>query len=214
MLKLVGFWAGDQPVAVLLIMRRIRKAITVQGLANPDFPGLAQHSGRGRPVSRTSTSTARAETSVPGNITMALTEPRGAGRPHGERNVQGMGLRTQMANHRQRRRVDVRPVALPPASHLNEARLVDAIETRTRRPPSASPRLGRLVWLRTCTAGETIDLGCLRVGTARILHLPGELFVEYQLAQGMRRPLRCHSRLRRLRAGLHRDGDRLRPGGL
>ena len=27
-----------------------------------------------------------------------------------------------------------------------------------------------------------IDIGCLSVGRARILHMPGELFVEYQLA--------------------------------
>lgn len=27
-----------------------------------------------------------------------------------------------------------------------------------------------------------IDVTCLRLGRARILHLPGELFVEYQLA--------------------------------
>jgi hypothetical protein len=29
--------------------------------------------------------------------------------------------------------------------------------------------------------GHKNDIGCLRLGRARILHLPGELFVEYQL---------------------------------
>ena len=36
--------------------------------------------------------------------------------------------------------------------------------------------------MRRCQAGHRIDIACLRLGRARILHLPGELFVEYQLA--------------------------------
>ena len=40
----------------------------------------------------------------------------------------------------------------------------------------------KLAWLRRCQAGHRIDVACLRLGRARILHLPGELFVEYQLA--------------------------------
>ena len=45
-----------------------------------------------------------------------------------------------------------------------------------------------LVWLRRCQAGDTIDVACLRLGPARVLHLPGELFVEYQLAAQQMRP--------------------------
>jgi hypothetical protein len=45
-----------------------------------------------------------------------------------------------------------------------------------------------LVWLRRCLAGETIDVTCLHLGKARVLHLPGELFVEYQLAAQKLRP--------------------------
>ena len=71
-----------------------------------------------------------------------------------------------------------------------------------RRGPAAQPILddGRatvreraeaasdLVWLRRCQAGETIDVACLHLGKARVLHLPGELFVEYQLAAQKMRP--------------------------
>ncbi len=39
-----------------------------------------------------------------------------------------------------------------------------------------------LAWLRRCQAGDTIDITCLRLGPARILNLPGEAVVEYQLA--------------------------------
>jgi hypothetical protein len=33
-----------------------------------------------------------------------------------------------------------------------------------------------------------IDVSCLRLGRARVLHLPGELFVEYQLRAQKLRP--------------------------
>ena len=39
----------------------------------------------------------------------------------------------------------------------------------------------KLAWLRRCQAGHRIEVSCLTLGRARILHLPGELFVEYQL---------------------------------
>lgn len=39
-----------------------------------------------------------------------------------------------------------------------------------------------LVRIRRCLAGEEINVTCLSLGKARILHLLDELFVEYQLA--------------------------------
>jgi hypothetical protein len=46
----------------------------------------------------------------------------------------------------------------------------------------------QLAWLRWTKAGHRIDVTCLRVGDVRMLHLPGELFVEYQLAAKRMRP--------------------------
>jgi hypothetical protein len=46
----------------------------------------------------------------------------------------------------------------------------------------------RLAWLRRCKAGHKIDVACLKLSRARILHMPGELFVEYQLAAKAQRP--------------------------
>jgi hypothetical protein len=39
-----------------------------------------------------------------------------------------------------------------------------------------------LAWSERVAAGETVELSCLAIGSLRILHLPGEPFVEYQLA--------------------------------
>lgn len=37
-------------------------------------------------------------------------------------------------------------------------------------------------------AGHKITIGCLQIGSTRILHMPGELFIEYQLAAQQMRP--------------------------
>ena len=46
----------------------------------------------------------------------------------------------------------------------------------------------QLAWLQRSKAGNKIDITCLRVGDVRMLHLPGELFIEYQLAAKAMRP--------------------------
>lgn len=45
-----------------------------------------------------------------------------------------------------------------------------------------------LAWHRLVKAGRRIDIPCLRLGPVNIVHLPGELFVEYQLAARKMRP--------------------------
>lgn len=39
-----------------------------------------------------------------------------------------------------------------------------------------------LAWIERVRAGRPVELSCLAIGPVRILHLPGEPFVEYQLA--------------------------------
>ncbi len=75
------------------------------------------------------------------------------------------------------------PVALPVAPRLNE----DDLERQFASHPTFG--LARnLAWVRRRAAGKTIDLACLRLGKARVLHMPGELFIEYQLAAQQMRP--------------------------
>src|SRR5262249_24079523 len=75
----------------------------------------------------------------------------------------------------------LQPVVLPPAKALNEDQLVQQLKTGDARF-FALGGPSRLAWLRRCAGGHHIDVACLRLGRARILHMPGELFVEYQLA--------------------------------
>jgi len=80
------------------------------------------------------------------------------------------------------------PVALPLALHLDEPRLLARLEDHSIPVRDRATAAGELAWLRRCRAGGTVELACLRLGHARVLHLPGELFVEYQLAARDLRP--------------------------
>jgi hypothetical protein len=45
-----------------------------------------------------------------------------------------------------------------------------------------------LAWLHRCAEGHRIELSCLTIGPACVLHTPGELCIEYQLAAQKMRP--------------------------
>ena len=81
---------------------------------------------------------------------------------------------------------NVARVALPPATHLKETTLKEEI-AKTAGTPFLTGALG-LAFLRRCAAGHEIELPCLSLGKVRVLHMPGELFVEYQLAAKALRP--------------------------
>ena len=81
---------------------------------------------------------------------------------------------------------EVAPVALPLAKHLQRKELEENLPHWKPSDYWGSPE--QLAWVIRCEDGHKIDLGCLRVGDVRIVHMPGELFVEYQLAAKQMRP--------------------------
>ncbi len=72
------------------------------------------------------------------------------------------------------------PVSLPPAAHLNR----EALEAQVRgnNVAQALAAADKLAWLQRVQSGHQISLCLLSLNDIRILHMPGELFVEYQLA--------------------------------
>ncbi|HAV65434.1 MAG TPA: hypothetical protein DCY13_24040, partial [Verrucomicrobiales bacterium] len=78
-------------------------------------------------------------------------------------------------------------VPLPPAKHLSIAEFEAQLKAR-EGTFMAREGATRLAWLRRCRDGHRIEVAALRLGDVRILHLPGELFVEYQLAAKALRP--------------------------
>jgi hypothetical protein len=74
------------------------------------------------------------------------------------------------------------PVKLPPAPHLQTAALRSTLENPDTSDQERLAAASHLAWLERCEAGQAIDLTCLQIGSACIVHMPGELFVEYALA--------------------------------
>jgi hypothetical protein len=80
-------------------------------------------------------------------------------------------------------------VALPPADHIRDHRRLRAIMENTEQPVRVRLTAARdLAFGQLIAAGRKITLSVLTLGPARIIHLPGELFVEYQLAAQSRMP--------------------------
>lgn len=187
--SLVSFWDGDRPVAVLTYYATHPQSYYRTGIANPDFPGIARF---------------LRELAVPGALHVHFNGAGGnigAGKYNdgspGNRRVLAERLADGMQRaweSTRREPIDaaslgweVEPVALPPAKHLS----VEKLQAQLRGREATFMTLGgatKLAWLRRLQAGGRVEIGCLRLGRARILHLPGELFVEYQLAAKAQRP--------------------------
>ncbi|MEZ6066053.1 MAG: hypothetical protein R3B90_10170 [Planctomycetaceae bacterium] len=188
-LKLISFWQNDKPLAVLTYYATHPQSYYRTGLANPDFPGMARNS--------------REEaTGVPhihfngagGNI--------GAGKWNdgspenrqvlADRVATGMRQAWDKTEKHPITSADlgweVESVTLPVASHLNEAELRTILGDETQQPDPRWFAAKKLIWLLRCQRDDGVDIPCLTLGQARVLHLPGELFVEYQLAAQEMRP--------------------------
>lgn len=78
----------------------------------------------------------------------------------------------------------VEPVALPmrPGADFTEDAIAKVLEDTKQIPRDRSNAARYLAWLRLSKAGRKIDLSALHCGPLTLVHMPGELFVEYQLA--------------------------------
>ena len=80
------------------------------------------------------------------------------------------------------------PVSLPVSKRISEARCRGLLEDPKANSRERIHAARDLVFLRRMQSGHQIPLTCLVIGPAHVLHMPGELFVEYQLAAQKMRP--------------------------
>lgn len=182
-LKSISFWNHERPLAVLTYYATHPQSYYRTGLANPDFPGMARN--------------ARQEKlSVPhihfngagGNI--------GAGKYNDGAKENRQVLADRVAAGMERAwdattkytisatdlAWNTTDVLLPIAEHLREEELLAKINNSELPANDRWYAAKDLAWLRRCRDNDPIQVSGLRLGQAQILHLPGELFVEYQLA--------------------------------
>lgn len=82
----------------------------------------------------------------------------------------------------------VEPVAIPVRDTLDEQELRALLENEEADAQERIRAARDLSFLLRANEGPKIELSCLSLGDARVLHMPGELFVEYQLAAQAMRP--------------------------
>ncbi len=82
----------------------------------------------------------------------------------------------------------VEPVRLPVAKHLKAEQLRATLANREAPAGDRLAAAGKLAFLVRMQEGEPLQLACLKLGNTYVLHMPGELFVEYQLAAQKLRP--------------------------
>ncbi len=188
-LKLISFWNGNAPVAAISFYATHPQSYYRTGLANPDFPGLARNAWQ-------------AETKVPlvhfngagGNVTAGkwndgATENRKvlAGRV-----AEGMKAAWQATKREPITAAQVawkvEPVSLPLAPDMSEDELRKRVDNSAAKPGDRFSVAQDLIWFQRCKRGEKVDIGCLSLANARVLFMPGELFVEYQLWSQEARP--------------------------
>lgn len=188
--RLLSFWNGEQPLAALTYYATHPQSYYGQGGVSADFVGMAR---------------SLREAALPdlkhihfngagGNVAAGkYNDGSPANRPVlAERLAAGMKAAWESTKKVPIAASDVRwrtcGVALPANPLLDEAQLVKTLDDHAA-PARERVRAARdLVWLRRARAAEPVDLGCLRLGQAYVLHMPGELFVEYQLAAAELRP--------------------------
>ncbi len=182
-MRLLAFWNGDKPIASLTYYATHPQSYYRQGGVSADFPGLARaYRDREEPA------TIHIHfAGAGGNVAAGKYNDKSPAARYFLANRAAEGMRLAWEDIRKfpvdGAAVDwrVRSVHLPlndrGSKKEHEAILRDLKAQDAKRISAAS----ELVYLRRVESGRGIDLQCLQVGPARILHMPGELFVEYQL---------------------------------
>jgi hypothetical protein len=189
MVSLISFWNGDKPLVVLSFYAVHPQSYYMTGVANPDYPGVARFlrqlavpdalhihfNGAGGNVAA-------------GKYNNGSKENRGI---LGERLADGM-KRAWESTRREPIASDLvkwsyEPVSLPPSQNLEKMQsdVLDNLKNKNRpwaNENVVTNNMSKVPFLQRCKAGIKIDIGCLSLGRARLLFMPGELAVEYQLA--------------------------------
>ncbi len=187
-LCLITFWNGEKPIASLSYYAVHPQSYYRTGIPNPDFPGLAR-------LTR--------QLEVPDTLHVHFNGAGGnlgAGKYNdgshenrwilAQRVAEAMRSAWSSTKKEPITAAEVKwtnqGVALPVSESIKRAEMEAAVAG-----PDGGILLGaaaKLAWLNRCESGHQIEIGCLQLGRARVLHLPGELFVEYQLAAKKMRP--------------------------
>jgi hypothetical protein len=188
-LKTLSFWAGDEPLAALSCYAIHPMSYYGSGDVSADFPGLARR---------------RRQTDLPavrqiyfsgcsGNVTAGKYNPgtRENRAVLAERLYEGMAEAWRTTRKHAVDRCEFRSVALPLEPRDDAGFTVAELERKlageTKPFQQCLAAMG-LSWRRRLAGGRPLQAPVIDFGVAQMLLLPGEAYVEYQLAAQQMRP--------------------------
>jgi hypothetical protein len=188
-LNLVTFWNGETPVAALTFYASHPQSYYGRGGVTPDTVGLARN------LRTKETGTLHLHFDGAGGNVAAGKYNDGSPEARAalvERIHAGMETawngQKKVAVKESDLEWTVAPTRLPWSGRYTEEQLLAEL-TNPETPLRDRIRAARdAVYYRRWQEDGHIDINCLRIGEARILFFPGELFVEYQLAAKAMRP--------------------------
>ncbi|MDD3724015.1 MAG: hypothetical protein PHV83_00620 [Bacteroidales bacterium] len=184
--SLLSFWNKNIPLAVLSFYATHPQSYYRTGIANPDFPGIARYlrqlevpdalhvhfNGAGGNIAAGKYNDGSRETRF------ILAKRLADGMKRAWENTQRYSVNSGNVTW------SVTPVLLP--SNPKTADIEK--EMATKDGIYLANNLGRLGWYKRTLQRKAIGFACLGINDARIFFMPGELFVEYQLAAKAKAP--------------------------
>ena len=189
-LQLISFWNGDKPLAVLTYYATHPQSYHGRGAVSSDTVGLAR---------------AMRERELPGvplihfdgasgNVTVGkyYDGTRESREALAARVADGMRAAWQAIERRPIGAGDlswrVMPVVLPVSPRMVEDDLRREMTAEKTDPKQRARAAKDLAWIARVREGQPINVACLRLGDVYVMHMPAELFIEYQLAAQRMRP--------------------------
>jgi hypothetical protein len=189
--QLLSFWDGDTPLVSVTYYATHPQSYYGKGGVSSDFPGLA----RGLRDKAEPKVVHIHFNGAGGNVTAGkYNDGAPENRPLlAERLATGMKEAADATRKSPVQAADVTwrtvAVALPLSKLYQDRKALEAKLADDKLPVAERLRTARnLAWAQRCEGGNKVELACLKVGPAYVLHMPGELFVEYQLAAQKFRP--------------------------
>lgn len=170
MVSVVSIWNEENPIAVLSFYATHPQSYYRLGIANPDFPGVARF---------------MRQLAVPDALHVHFNGAGGnigAGKYNDGSHENRLILAERLADGMKR--------AWDASSKIpvSSASVNWTTESVSLPPDTLKDATLKSEFLKRYRLRKTLDIGCLSLGNARILFMPGELFVEYQLAAKAMRP--------------------------
>jgi hypothetical protein len=188
-LKCVSFWNGEQAIAVLNYYTTHPMSHYGQGDVSSDFPGIARDrrekqlgiphvyfSGAGGNITA-----GKYNDGSPGNRYVLAERMEKAMREAWEETQKTPVAAADFDWH-------THQLMLPLAEHLVEEDLMAVLADPQSDSTAKLVAADHLAWLRRTHEGHQVNVSSARIGNVWLLSLPGETFVEYQLAAQEMRP--------------------------